>query len=69
MRPPNICVYCKHAREKFTCVPFPDGIPRAIQQVEIYHLDSFPNDNGIRFEAREDAPHWAKNLEVIKPRD
>ena len=57
----NVCQYCKHCFVKiskddgikFCCDAFPDGIPNSVFSSGYDHREPFPNDNGIRFEIRE----------------
>ncbi len=51
------CASCKHFdrenRRSNTCSAFPNGIPLPIIQGDHDHRESFPGDNGIRFEPKE----------------
>jgi hypothetical protein len=58
------CVFCKHLDQEALlrkenrqrrCTAFPDGIPDEIASGRHKHLDVFPGDQGIQFEARKGA--------------
>ena len=47
-----MCNHCKHKHKFATCEAFPEGIPKElIARGE--HDTPFQNDNGIRFEPKE----------------
>lgn len=50
---PN-CFECTHFRGahkgKIVCLAFPDGIPEKLFEKGVMHDESYPGDNGIRFE-------------------
>lgn len=49
------CNGCKHHRlYTATCEAFPNGIPKEIILGRHDHVNPFPGDHGIRFEAREE---------------
>ena len=48
------CSLCKHARIHYTCDAFPEGIPEEIQDNLFIHNVSYPNDNGIMYEASKE---------------
>jgi hypothetical protein len=58
MRPPNLCAHCKHFQKGFTCTAFPSGIPKSIVKAKVYHISPYRGDQGVRFEARDNAPQW-----------
>jgi len=48
------CLSCRHLHNNMTtCKAFPDGIPSKILLGRWDHIESFKNDNGIRFEKVE----------------
>lgn len=50
------CYWCKHqVSGKSYCKAFPDGIPRRIMSNVVKHDKPYPGDNGIKFEAEEEA--------------
>lgn len=54
-----MCVDCYHFRgyaRGMTCAAFLDGIPEEIIENRFDHRKPHPEDNGIRFEMKEDAP-------------
>lgn len=61
-----ICIRCKHLRRdpnRFICDAFPDGIPALIASAMFEHTESYPGDNGIRFEPLdEDGSDGAREL-------
>ncbi len=63
MRAENLCAYCKHLKQGFTCSAFPNGIPQFFLQGK-EHTSPYENDNGIVFEAQDDAPLWARNKDL-----
>ena len=51
------CFYCKHfnpSESGWNCDAFPGGIPDEILTGEHDHTESYPGDNGIRWEPEED---------------
>ncbi len=59
MKMPPQCVFCKHLIDSEQCQAFPFGIPREIYPLGKFdHTKPYPSDNGIRFEAKNDAPKW-----------
>lgn len=54
---PN-CSYCKHLRRdgSYSCLAFPSGIPPAIWNNDKNHNLPYPGDNGVVFEALQEAP-------------
>lgn len=48
------CVFCKHfnrnERGRMTCMAFPGGIPKEIQELNVIHTEPYPADNGIQYE-------------------
>mgnify|MGYP000891546068 CR=1 FL=1 len=54
------CVACRHkSLTGPTCTAYPDGIPEPILAGRVSHLDSYPGDNGIRFD-REEGSEWIR---------
>ena len=55
------CAKCKHLFPKSnrnsisTCLAFPEGIPPEILWNKIDHDKTYPGDNGIQFEPKEEA--------------
>lgn len=57
------CMFCKHnIPGTFGCNAFPEEIPLPIRTNEHNHKEPYPNDNGIRFELRDDLPEEAKEV-------
>ncbi len=54
------CTFCKHLnRDDFTsmsCMAFPNGIPKDIQELKVIHTSPYPTDGGVQYE-----PLSAKN--------
>ncbi len=54
------CAWCKHLLPKInhpsdsTCLAFPEGIPPEVLWNKFDHKQSYPGDNGIQFEAKEE---------------
>lgn len=46
------CGLCKHKLAGKICEAYPDGIPPQLLDNEVSHKESYPGDNGIRFEVR-----------------
>lgn len=48
------CVFCKYlnrdSRTKMSCIAFPNGIPKQIQELKVIHTTPFKGDNGIVYE-------------------
>lgn len=48
------CVFCKHFnrddRGNMTCMAFPTGIPKDIQELKVIHTVPYVGDNGIQYE-------------------
>lgn len=58
LAPPQ-CVLCVHLREDkgpLSCKAYPKGIPTVILENRHDHRQPWRNDNGIRFEAKPQAP-------------
>ena len=51
-----VCSFCRHLNNRpgRVCKAFPNGIPMEIWLGNHKHKRSFPGDNGIRFERREE---------------
>ncbi len=48
------CTFCKYLNRSelgtMTCIAFPNGIPKDIQELKVIHNSPYPGDNGIRYE-------------------
>lgn len=58
------CVFCKHFnrddRSKMTCMAFPNGIPKDIQELKVIHTSPYPADNDIQYERISDKQDYFK---------
>jgi len=45
----NLCLQCVHYRKEHKCNAYPDGIPKEIWVLKVFHTKPYPGDNGIRF--------------------
>lgn len=58
------CVFCKHFNRdeigKMTCMAFPNGIPKEIEELKVIHTQPYPIDNGIRYEPLSDEQDYFK---------
>lgn len=62
-----ICVVCKHlGKEGLKCKAFPDEIPDGIIFARSLHMEPYPGDQGIRFEARDekDFKRWLDAYQI-----
>lgn len=71
-QPERQCLNCKHLNrgDMASCKAFPNGIPYPIMRGDIAHDEPYPTDNGIQWEAAEDAPlglsiETARGLRII----
>ncbi|ALA07243.1 hypothetical protein SECTIM467_119 [Brevibacillus phage SecTim467] len=48
------CIFCKHFnrddRAAMTCMAYPNGIPRDIQELKVIHTEPYHADNDIQYE-------------------
>jgi hypothetical protein len=62
------CTFCKHKTPgETTCAAFPQGIPAAIIAGDDQHLEPYPGDGGIRYEASPKAVVLGFDLRAPEP--
>lgn len=65
------CAFCKHfigqKGTKSLCDAFPTGIPEPILNGDFDHREPYPGDNGIRFEASDEALESLGAIERFQP--
>jgi hypothetical protein len=49
------CIFCKHLNRddrgrNMSCMAFPNGIPKDIQELKVIHTAPYPADNGVQYE-------------------
>lgn len=58
------CTFCKHLNRDdlgdMSCMAFPNGIPKEIQELKVIHNSPYLGDNGIRYEALSEKNNYFK---------
>jgi hypothetical protein len=63
----TLCRLCKH-RQGFGCAAYPKKIPLDIRLMYVDHRQPYHEDNGIRFEPKDDSPRTLERLAKVELR-